>query len=227
MVSREANQPRRTRQWFLVFLCIPLLALAQTRLLDRSVALIDGRVLTLSELQFEARVLLIHRGGVEAAFRELDHSTLRSVLDLVIGQRLEMAEADKLKAYPLEEGELERAMETFSARLGGAPQLNSFLKATDADESSLALVLSRMLRTERVFEGKLKLKAQVSEAEAKNLQVERPDLQGLALPALRQKLFNERFKALAAAELASVRKAGSVRLLGPFADRFNGDAGAP
>ncbi len=206
---------------------MPWVALAQPKLLDRSVALIDGRVLTLSELQFEARVLLIHAGGVEAAFHELDNTTLRSVLDSVIGQRLEIAEADKLKAYPLEEGELERAMDRFSLRLGGADGLEAFLKANDADTSTLALVLSRMLRTERVFEGKLKLKAQVSEAEAKNLQSERADLKGLPLPVLRQKLYNERFKTLAAAELAQVRKAGSVRLLGPFAERWNGDGGTP
>jgi hypothetical protein len=205
---------------------MPALVLAQPKLLDRSVALIDGRVLTLSELQFEARVLLIHAGGVEAAFRELDHTTLRSALDSVIGQRLEIAEADKLKAYPLEEGELDRALERFSVRLGGTDGLQAFLKANDADASALALVLSRMLRTERVFEGKLKLKAQVSEAEAKNLQSERADLHGLPLPVLRQTLYNERFKSLAAAELAQVRKGGSVRLLGPFAERWNGDGGA-
>ena len=75
---------------------------------------------------------------------ELDHTTLRSVLDSVIGQRLEIAEADKLKAYPLEEGELDRAMERFSLRLGGSEGLEAFLKASDADASSLALVLSRI-----------------------------------------------------------------------------------
>lgn len=204
---------------------MPMLALGQPRLVDRSVALIDGRVLTLSELTFEARVLLIHGGGVEAAWGELDQTTLRRVLDLVIGQRLEIAEADKLKAYPLEEGELDRAVNSFTERLGGVEDLETFLKASEADASALALVLSRMLRTERVIEGKLKLKAQVSETEIKQLQAERPDLKGLSLPALRQKLFNERFKALAAAELAQVRKAASVRLLGPFSERVGGDGG--
>ena len=190
-------------------------------------ALIDGHVLTLSELKFETRVMMIHAGGVEAAFQELEPSTLRRVLDSVINQRLEIAEADKLKAYPLEEGELDRVMDRFALRLGGPEALETFLKANDADPSMLAGVLSRMLRTERVFEGKLKLKAQVSEAEAKNIQSERPDLKGLPVPLLRQKLYDERFKALAATELAQVRKSASVRLLGPFAERVNGDAGVP
>lgn len=227
MVWPQSNHTRQTRQWLLVFLCFAPSALAQPVLIDRSVALIDGHVLTLSELQFDARVILIHLGGVEAAYGALDQTTLRSVLESVIGQRLEMAEADKLRAYPLEEGELERALAGFAARLGGPGELDRFLKTHDADQSMLALVLTRMLRTERMLDGKLRLKAQVSEAEAKNLQSERPDLVGLALPVLRQKLFNERFKTLAAAELAQVRKTGNVRLLGPFSERFVPDAGSP
>src|SRR5688572_21340965 len=97
MVRAQANQVRKTRQLFLVFLCVPLATFGQAKLIDRSVALIDGQVLTLSELQFEARVLLIQAGGVEAAFGDLDDvssdggtagTTLRRVLHSVIGQRL-------------------------------------------------------------------------------------------------------------------------------------------
>ena len=64
-------------------------------------------------------------------------------------------------------------------------------------------------------------------AKSKNIPSERPDLKGLPGPLLRQKLYDERFKALAATELAQVRKSASVRLLGPFAEPVNGDAGVP
>ncbi len=182
-------------------------------------------MLTLSELEFETRVMMIHAGGVGAAFDPIGMSTMRKVLDSVIGQRLAVLEADKLKAYLPEEGELERVLAAFTARLGGPPEVDRFLKVHDADASMLSAVLTRMLRTERMLEGKLKLKAQVSESEAKNLQAERPELRGLSLPQLRQRLFDERFKALTVAELAGLRKAGSVRLLGPFADRQSPDGG--
>lgn len=226
MVSREANQLYGTRQWLLVFLATAGVVLADGRLIDRSVALVDGQVLTLSELDFEARVLLIQAGGVEAAFAPLEQSLLRKALDSVIGQRLETAEADKLKAYPLEEGELERALASFTAALGGPPQFERFLKQYEADESMLTVVLARTLRTQRVLDGKLRLRAQVSEAEARRIQGERADLKGLPLPAVRQKLFTERFTALTATELAAARKAGSVRLLGPFAGGVGADGGA-
>jgi hypothetical protein len=217
MVCREGNQLRRSRQWLLVFLALPAFALAQGRVIDRSVALIDGQVLTLSELQFETRVLLVHSGGVQAAFVPPEELNLRKALDSVIGQRLETAEADKLRAYPLEEGELERAVQSFANSLGGPGEFDRFLKQSEADESMLAVVIGRILRTQRVLDGKLRLRAQVTEVEAKRVQSERAELRNLPLPMVRQKLFTERFTAMAAAELAQVRKAGSVRLLGPFA----------
>ena len=205
-----------------LLLCLPLVAHAEPRFVDRSVALVNGHVITFSELQFESRVYFVHKGGVEAAFGPLDTDTLRKTLDLLIGQRLETGEADKLKAYPLEEGELTHALQSFSARLGGPSQLERFLKQFEADESMLALVLARTLRTQRLLDGKLRLKAQVSEAEASRVQSERADLKGLAVTAVRQRLFSERFTALTAAELAAVRKAAAVRLLGPFAAAADG-----
>lgn len=215
------------RQWFLVFLCASAWVHAQApgKLIDRSVALIDGRVLTLSELTFETRVLFVARGGVEAAFAELDHAALKSGLDQVIGERLELAEADKLNAYQLEEGELDRALSLFAQRIGGIPELTRFLKVHEADQSMLEAVLTRMLRTQRVLAGKLKLKAQVSEAEARHLIGERPELRGLPLAIAREKLSSERFAAMAAAELAQVRKVGAVRLLGPFSEDLSRDGG--
>lgn len=225
MVSREPNHLFGPRQWFLVVSLFSALVFAQGTVIDRSVALVDGQVLTLSELEFESRVLLVQAAGVEAAFAPLEAGTLRKALDTVIGQRLETAEADKLKAYPLEEGELDRAVTNFTEAIGGPKELERFLKKHEADDSMLAVVLGRSLRTNRVLDGKLRLRSQVSEAEARRLQGERVDLQKLSLPAVRQKLFAERFVALTAVELAAVRKTGSVRLLGPYAGTFDLDGG--
>ena len=81
MVGPKGNQPLPTRQVFLVFLLFGGFGVAQPRVLDRSVAQVDGRVITYSELQFEARILLVQAGGTEAAFAPLPDETLRKVLD--------------------------------------------------------------------------------------------------------------------------------------------------
>jgi len=48
------------------------------RVLDRVVALVDGRLLSASQLDFEARVMLIDRGGIDAATAALDAPALQN-----------------------------------------------------------------------------------------------------------------------------------------------------
>src|SRR5690242_354883 len=69
------------------------------RVIDRVVAVIGNQVLTLSELEFETRVMLVQRGGVRAAEVSLDEQTLQGALELAINQRLLVAGADRLQAF--------------------------------------------------------------------------------------------------------------------------------
>lgn len=205
----------------LAALCASAAAAAEGRIIDRAVALVGGQVITLSELELEARVTLIQAGGVGAAKASLDQETLRAALDLAIGYRLEVAEADKLQAHALEEGELEAALKAFAARFSTERELQQFLDRHEADLQTLAAVLARSLRAAKILDGKLRLKAQVSEAELRRhyeahraeLGASYEELRG----ALRQKLVSDRLRGLTAAELERIRRSGDVRLLGPFA----------
>jgi hypothetical protein len=186
------------------------------RVFDRGVASVGGQLVTLSQLDFEARVLLVSAGGASAAFGELDQQALEASLAAIIDQRLATFEADKLDAYPLAPGELDQAVAHFRTRFLSDDRYRTFLAAHDATESDMALVLRRSLRARRVLDGKLRLKAQVSDAEARRLQADREDLQPLPLDVARQKLIVERFGALVRLELAQARRQVDVRLLGPF-----------
>src|SRR5262249_60452301 len=57
--------------------------------IDRTVAVVDGRVITLSELDFEARVGLIQGGGIASAQGPLDDDTRRGALHVWIAGSLE------------------------------------------------------------------------------------------------------------------------------------------
>jgi len=96
--------------------------------LDRVVALVDGRVLSWSQLDFEARVMLIDRGGVDAATAPLDASTLQNALDLAVAQRAATAEADKLNAYPVEPAEIDQRLRTFESRFPNTAAFQSFIE---------------------------------------------------------------------------------------------------
>ena len=191
-------------------------------ILDRAVALVDGRVITLSELEFEARVALVGAGGVQAALLPLDDAALRDALNLAIAQRLEEREADKLQAYPFDEGEVEAAVASFKGRFASGADYQRFLARHEADPQQLAAVLGRSLRTAKILDGKLRLRAQVTEAEVRQaFDRGAADLGGATYlelrEPLRQRLVADRLKQLTAAELEFVRRGADVRLIAPFA----------
>jgi hypothetical protein len=222
--TQQRNHAARARQWALLAFFLGFCAHADPRVIDRSVALVNGQVLTLSELDREARVLLIYAGGVEAATADLDMAALREGLEEIISDRILAAEAEALNAYPLEEGELDAALKRFKGRFQTQAAWQQFLDKHECDEGAVQVTLARYLRAQHVLDGKLRLKAQVTEAEAKKFAAEHKELEAASMPALRQKLFADRFKALARAEVRQARKTAGVRLLGPFAEGADGGA---
>jgi hypothetical protein len=179
----------------------------------------EGVVITLSQLEFEARVLLVAAGGVQAAFAPLDQQVLEASLRAVIDQRLALLEANELNAYPLEAGELEREIAAFRQRFDSEARFADFLAEHEAELEDLAEVLRRSLRAQRALEGKLRLRAQVSESEAKVWRTEHPELKDVPLEKVRSMLMQQRFGELVKKELADQRRSVDVRLLGPFSPK--------
>jgi hypothetical protein len=202
------------------------------KVIDRAVAVVEGAVITQTALEFEARVALIQASrsreqAQAAASAALDEQALRAALDLAIGTRLEASEADKLLAYPLEEGEVEAALEGIRSKLGSAQDLEQFLSRWEADVQALATVLTRSLRAAKILDSKLKLRAQISDAEVRRYYEQRAADLGTfeeVRGAIRQKLVGERLAQLTVDELARIRKGADVRLIAPFARTAGGGA---
>src|SRR5262249_10073348 len=102
----------------------------------------------------------------------------------------------------------------------------AFLDRHEAEESNVAASLARFLRAQHMLDGKLRLKAAVSEVEARRWVEEHSELASVPLASVRQKLFAERFKTVARAEVKQARRTARVRLLGPFAGNVL-DGGTP
>lgn len=188
-----------------------------TRVLDRVVAVVDGQVLTASELEFETRVALVQRGGVAAAEAPLDSAVMKSALDYAIGQRLHAAEAEKLQVFLLEEGEVDEALAQFQERIGGKTALDDFLARHEADRQMLGALLLRSLRAERILDSKIRLKAQVPDAEVRRYYDAHASELGGTFEELRaglkDKLIRERYQVLAKAEMDQLRKNAKVRIV--------------
>ncbi|WP_414641262.1 hypothetical protein [Archangium sp.] len=194
---------------------------AEGRLVDRVVAVIENQVLTLSELEFESRVALVQRGGVRAADARLDEQTLRNALELAINQRLLVAGADRLQAFQAERSEVEARLKAFRERFESEPALLAFLARHEADLDQLTAVLERGVRAERILDSRIRLRAQVSEADVRRYWEQHKGTVGgpyeSVRDALREKLVRERYGELAKDAFKQVRESARVRRVAPFA----------
>jgi hypothetical protein len=194
---------------------------ADRAVLDRVVAVVEGEVLTLSALDFEARLALVERGGVQAAEGPLDDETLRRALELAVSQRLQVLEAERLQAFPLDPAQLSGRLARLRARFVSPEAYQAFLERHEADEDMVQTVVARALRAERILDSRVRLRAQVSEAEVRRYYDARAhELAGpyeTLRPALRDRLVRERYAQAAAAELARVRAGAQVKWVAPFA----------
>lgn len=202
-----------------LWVCEPS-ARAESRILDRVVAVVERRVVTLSELSFETRVTLVQQGGTAAASAPLDEPLLASALDDLIGRRLLLVEAERLGAFPLEESEVQKSVNDFRNRFATDLELQRFLARQDEDMQSLASVLGQKLRAAKVLDSKVRLRAQVTDAEVRRYyEAHQAELrQGFdsVRSALKEKLMRDRYTELAAAELRQARRSADVRVIAPF-----------
>jgi hypothetical protein len=186
---------------------------------DRVVALLDGTLISQLDLEFETSVLLIQRGTLAAATEALDERVLGRALEVLLAQRLVTREADKLQAFPLEEGELEAKLKAFEARFESHEAFERFLRRFEADRAMLGEVIRRGVRYERILDNKVRLRAQVSEDELRRYyEAHSAQLQGsyeAVRPALREKLTTERYARLVLAEVQQLRGKADIRRVGP------------
>ena len=190
-------------------------ALAQDRILDRVVAQVDGQVITLSDLRFEARVALVERGGASLADAVLDEAALRSALELAIAQRAAGAEADRLGTFQVEAQDVDARLSHFIAQFPNRAAYELFLRAFGVDESQLRDVLGRALRAERALDARVRLRAQVSEGDVRRAweAAGRPGTFEDTRAAIREQLVRARYQAAAKEELAKLRSAAQVRII--------------
>jgi hypothetical protein len=188
---------------------------------ETSAAPLPTEVITLSGLAFEARVALVQRGAIRAATEPLDEDALRGALEYAISERLLSGEAEALDAWRVEAAEVEVALRAFRQRFATPSEFAAFLARNETDQQTLARVLERSLRAAKVLDSKVRLRAQVPEAEVRRYYDAHKVKLGKSYEdvraALHEKLVRDRYQQLANAELEQLRRTHDVRRVAPFA----------
>ncbi len=192
------------------------------RVLDRIVAVLDKQPLLLSELEFEARVVTVKLHGAGRADEPLSDEDLKAALSWSIGQRLALAEADRLRVFQLENEEVAHLIKDFADRFPSAAAYRAFLQRYGASESTLATLLQRDARVDRYLGSRLTVIAHLGEDDQREYYASHPAaFSGRtfleARDEVRALLTRERYRTAIERQLGELRAKAEVRLVAPFA----------
>jgi hypothetical protein len=175
-----------------------------------------ARVVTLTQLAEEARIVLVSRGATAAATGPLDRAALRAALEWLLDQMLVSDEAAKLRLDEVDQEAVRAELRRFQARFGTLAEYEAFLARWELSEDELAATLARMVRVERYVKSRVAGGARVEEDEVDRWLRERgaEGAPPAARAAARNRLVEERAAAGVRELLVELRSRADIRVLG-------------
>lgn len=117
----------------------------ERRLLDGVAAVVERRVITLSEVEIEGKVFLYARAGRIGLDQVLDDAFRRKMLEYLIVQELLLQEAQRREGTIASEDEVDRALRSLEERSDDGGPLRRALHGLGADEEVLRNIIRRDL----------------------------------------------------------------------------------
>jgi hypothetical protein len=175
------------------------------------------RAITLSRLTEEARIVLVSRGALAAAFQPIDERALAATLAWLVDQTLLADEAARLQVGEATRDQVAAELRRFQAHFPDRAAWTGFLESAGVTEEEIGGVLARMLRVDRYLETRIGRGGIVDDGEVSAYARER----GLSLEsraareAVRVRLEELRVHAAVQEHLSELRGRADVRVLVP------------
>jgi hypothetical protein len=175
------------------------------------------RLITLTRLTEEARIVLVSRGAVEAAFRPLDARALSATLGWLLDQTLLSDEAARLQLADPSREQAAAELHRFQARFPDRVAWARFLSSTGLTEEEVSAVLARMRRVDRYLESRVGRGGTVEDADVLAYARERglPVESLAAREAVRARVAELRVEAAVHDLVADLRGRADIRILDP------------
>jgi hypothetical protein len=175
------------------------------------------RAILLSRLTVEARIAMVARGAVEAAFRPIDREALRATLDWLLDQTLLADDAARLQLAEVTREQAAAELGRFQQRFPDRAAYARFLSDAELSDEEVAAVLARMLRVDRYLESRAGRGSFVADADVDDYVREHrltADTRA-SREAVRSRMGEERVEAAVKDLLAELRARAEVRILDP------------
>lgn len=176
-----------------------------------------ARIITLTRLVEEARIVLASRGAVEAAGRPIDSQVLRATLEWVLDQTLLSDDAGRLQVAEVPRERVAAELARFQGRFPDAAAYARFLASAELTDEEVSVVLARMLRVDRYLETRVGRGGAVADEDVGRYARDR----GLSVEsratreAVRTRLTEERVESAVRELVAELRGRADVRILDP------------
>ncbi len=171
-------------------------------------------VITLTNVEEEARIALVSRAALLAATQPLDGPALKAGLEWLVDQTLLNEEASRLQVFEIDRADGLGELGRFKARFARPSDYQAFLVRCDLSEAELEAVLRRMLRVKRYVESRVSHAAQVPDVEVTAwLDKHGPELASRDREAARAHLAGERMKEEVKTLVRDLRSRSEVRVL--------------
>ncbi len=134
-------------------------------LVDSVVAHVGRRVITKTEVELEAAVLLVQQAGEAGLAARIDGQFFRRVLDTMIVQEL-LDIAARRRGMIAPEADVAKAMARFALRFSGMDRYRAFLVERRVSEEEIRAILRRSLRVDALLQDEFSVRpVRVTEAE--------------------------------------------------------------
>jgi len=196
---------------------------AGSRVVEEVVAVVrnplgsPARIITLTRLVEEARIVLASKGAVEAAARPIDSQVLRATLEWVLDQTLLSDDAGRLQVAEVTGDQVAAELGRFRGRFPDAAAYARFLASAELSDEEVSAVLARTLRVDRYLETRVGRGGAVADDDVRQYAGER----GLsvesraALEAVRARMTEARVGSAVRDLVAELRGRADIRILDP------------
>jgi hypothetical protein len=195
--KREEGRGKKMRRVLVVSLCSLLFALcsvAHAEIVDRVLAILPGQIITLSDVE-----AALDLGLVEAPVGE---TRIASALSAVIDRVLMLNEVRRVAPPEPSPAAIDARVARIRQRIGSAADVSRVLAARGLDETVLRLYASDDLRLASYLDERFSAAAQPTDDEVRQ-----------AGEAARQRLIDDRRRALIGAWTAELRRRADVTVL--------------
>jgi len=144
-------------------------------LIEALVATVNQEVITLGEVEAEARIVLVRRGGLVGAQRTVDDGLRSAVLQYLINQEVILAEARRLQLFQVSDDEITREVERVANLFVGEEAYRSFLLQSGLSESDIADIVRRDLRVSKFLRSRIRMVSRLAPQEMRVYYAEHPE----------------------------------------------------